>query len=140
MNCMSCLGVVVRLNSFRGFNLAHKQPPPLSVRFLTAQHTLLSIHCSIVPCNHPLCIVVSTILGSHFLHPLLSTVPTFYFASTTLAVQQSMTAVLSTRRYPPSPFPSSLCMGDYPDPCPLFVFSSGIIVSTIPMSRARNTE
>ena len=24
MNCMSCLGVVVRLNFFRGFNLAHK--------------------------------------------------------------------------------------------------------------------
>ena len=23
MKCMSCLGVVVRLNSFRGFNLAH---------------------------------------------------------------------------------------------------------------------
>ena len=25
MNCMSCLGVVVRLNSFRGFNLAHRE-------------------------------------------------------------------------------------------------------------------
>ena len=24
MNCMSCLGVVVRLNSFRGFNLTHR--------------------------------------------------------------------------------------------------------------------
>ena len=23
MKCMSCLGLVVRLNSFRGFNLAH---------------------------------------------------------------------------------------------------------------------
>ena len=27
MNCMSCLGVVVRLNSFRGFNLAHRSRP-----------------------------------------------------------------------------------------------------------------
>ena len=26
MNCMSCLGVVVRLNSFRGFNLAPINP------------------------------------------------------------------------------------------------------------------
>ena len=25
MNCMSCLGVVVRLNSLRGFNLAHME-------------------------------------------------------------------------------------------------------------------
>ena len=24
MKCMSCLGLVVRLNSFRGFNLAHR--------------------------------------------------------------------------------------------------------------------
>ena len=49
---------------------------PLSIRFLTAPHTLLSIHCSTVPCSHPLCIVVSTILGSHFLHPLVPPVPT----------------------------------------------------------------
>ena len=25
MKCMSCLGLVVRLNSFRGFNLAHSK-------------------------------------------------------------------------------------------------------------------
>ena len=34
MNCISCLGVVVRLNSFKGFNLAHNvlhpQPPGFS--------------------------------------------------------------------------------------------------------------
>ena len=117
-----------------------KQPPPLSIRFLTARHTLLSIHCSIVPCSHPLRIVVSMILGSDFLHPVQPTIPTFYFASTTLIVHQSMTAVSSTRRYPSSPFSCSLCMGDYPDPCPLFIFPSGIVVATIPMSRTRNRE
>ena len=29
MNCMSCLGFVVRLHSFRGFNLAHNRSPRL---------------------------------------------------------------------------------------------------------------
>ena len=28
MKCMPCLGVVVRLNSFRGFNLAHNREIP----------------------------------------------------------------------------------------------------------------
>ena len=35
MKCMSCLGVVVRLNSFRGFNLAHTlHGVPLTARKL----------------------------------------------------------------------------------------------------------
>ena len=32
MKCVSYLGVVVRLNSFRGFNLAHKEEAPKAVK------------------------------------------------------------------------------------------------------------
>ena len=33
MKCMSCLGLVVRLNSFRGFNLAHRRSTRASIRY-----------------------------------------------------------------------------------------------------------
>ena len=57
------------------------------------------------PCSHPLLIVVSTILGSDFLHPLHPTVAPFYFAISTFTVHQPRTPILSSRQYPPSPFP-----------------------------------
>ena len=82
------------------------------------------------PCSHPLRIVVSTILGSDFLHPLHPTVAPFYFAISTFTVHQPRTPISSTQQYPPSPFPQ----------VPMYGSLSGSLSSLRPPLRYRSLD
>ena len=69
MKCMLCLGVVVRLNSFRGFNLAHTSPkdgkdgPPRMAELV--HQPQVELHSEFCVVHPELQLVVAVRLGVH---------------------------------------------------------------------------